>query len=174
MQTWEYLANSTLPAPWSLDTLLSRIHTRRCSMTMRSLLAERHLGLSSGQHRKSCKVCTCSLLSSSLPFAVGVEGTQICRRAVVPDVAFVCLAQVVVGLIAWAHAITTDVDGSMNMLQSIWYSALCWHRVTPESYSVADPHQPPARMQASHADRDCRCVFVFFCVFFFPFPANPS
>ena len=122
---------------------------------MHSLSAEGlNPDLISVQHRKEaatlCRMYTCSLLSSSLPFAVAVHGTQVSRRGMVPDVAFVCLAQVVIGLIARAHAITTYVDGSMNMFESIWYSTLCRHWVAPESYSVADAYQPPACMQAGH------------------------
>ena len=159
MHAWEYLANSAVPAPRSLYTVPSRIITRHCSMTMHRLSAERpNPRLNSDQYRKEaatlCKASTCSLLASSLSFAVGVEGTQVCGRGVVPDVAFVCFAQVVVGLVARADTITTDVDGSMDMFENVGDSTLCRHWVAPKCDSVADPHQPPACMQASHDDRN--------------------
>lgn len=97
---------------------------------------------------------TCSLLLCSLPFTGGVEGTQVGRRGVVPIVAFLCFAQGVVGLIPRAYAITTEVNGSMHMFEGVWDSALGWHWVTTECYSVADAHQPPAHMQASLGDRN--------------------
>ena len=68
--------------------------------------------------------------------------------------------QVVVRLIPRAHALTTQVNGSMDMFESAWNSALCRHWVTPEHDSVADPDQPPAGLQASHHGRNSSTVLV--------------
>lgn len=76
----------------------------------------------------------------------------------VPNVAWA--PQVVMRLLSRPHALTTQVDGSMHMLEGAWHSALCRHWVTPEHDSVADSNQPPTGLQASHDNRDATTLFV--------------
>ncbi|KAA6427294.1 MAG: hypothetical protein FRX49_01959 [Trebouxia sp. A1-2] len=78
----------------------------------------------------------------------GGQGPHVGLGRVVPQV---CFSQVSLGLAARAHAIATDVHGSMYVFQYTGLRCtLSWDGVPAERYSVADAYQPPA---IGHAEK---------------------